>query len=130
MKDMLTIIYEALLKDAVIAEKVTNERIAYYEYPEEKTDTEPFIIIIPLHPHYGGTSGSNQELSTVHTVQIDVQGSNRKEVKLIQRSIKHVMWRLHFAQLPEGLDDYLREVKRFVDARRYRTETKLYDTNY
>lgn len=127
---MLTIVYEALLENEVINTKVTNGRIAYYDYPEEKDDTKPFIIMLPLHPHYPGVAANNQELTTVHTLQIDVQGHDRKEVKLIQKNVKEMMWQLGFSQLPEGLDEYLRDVNRFVDARRYRMNTKLYDTNY
>lgn len=129
-KDMLTIIYEALLENDVIAEKVTNNRISYYEYPEGKDDTKAFIIIDPLHPPYESTGASNIALTTVHTVQIDVQSPIRTEVKLIQKNVNEVMKSLGFSRLPEGLDEYLKDVRRYVDARRYRINTKLYDTNY
>lgn len=130
MKDMLTIIYEALLENDVIVEKVTNNRISYYEYPEVKDDTKAFIIIDPLHPPYENTGASNKALTTVHTVQIDVQSPIRTEVRLIQKNVNEVMRNLGFSRLPEGLDAYLKDVKRYVDARRYRVNTKLYDTNY
>ena len=130
MKDMLTIIYEALLDNDVIVEKVTNNRISYYEYPEGKDDTKALIIIDPLHPPYESTGASNIALTTVHTVQIDVQSPIRTEVKQIQKNVNEVMKSLGFSRLPEGLDAYLRDVNRYVDARRYRINTKLYDTNY
>lgn len=130
MKDMLDILYSQLLENQTILEKVTANRISYYEYPETKDDSKPFMIIIPMHPPRPGNSGSNIELSTIHTFQIDVQGSNRKEVKLIQKEVKSTMFSLGFVQLPEGLDEYLNDVKRYVDARRYRVNTKLYDTDY
>lgn len=130
MKDMLTIIYQELLKNNVIAEKVTSERIAYYIYPEGKDDSKTLIIITPLHPPRIGEVASNKQLSTVLTYQIDVQGPNRLEVRFVQNEIKNVMLYLGFAQLPEGLDEYLPDVKRFVDVRRYRINTKLHDINY
>lgn len=129
MKDMLDIIYHQLLENPVISEKVEN-RIAYYEYGEERDQSKPFIIIIPMDPPNTGVIGSNQELNVQHTYQIDVSGSDRKEVKEIAKNIKTVMFDLGFGQLPEGLDEWFKETKRYVDARRYRGLTKLYDNNY
>lgn len=130
MKDMLSIIYNALLENDVITDLVTANRISYYEYPEGKDDTKALIIIIPLHPPFLNTGGSNKALTSVHSIQIDVQSPNRTEVKLIQQCINDVMLYLGFSRLPEGLDEYLKDVRRYVDARRYRINTKLYDTNY
>lgn len=130
MKDMLTIIYQELLKNPVIKEKVTKERIQYYEYPENADHTRPFMILIPLSPPTSGTFGSDKELSQVLTYQIDVQGRERMEVKEIQAQVKRVMFGLGFFQLPEGLDKWFEGTQRHVDARRYRINTKLYDNNY
>lgn len=130
MKDMLSILYTELLKNSVISTNVTATRIAYYDYGEERDQTKPFIILIPLDPPNTGVSGSNQELNIMHTYQIDVQGSNRLEVKEIAKAVKSVMFSLGYGQLPEGLDEWFYETKRFVDARRYRGLTKLYDKNY
>lgn len=130
MKDMLTIIRDALLQDPFINETVTEERIAYYDYGEDKDDTKPFIILIPMDPPLPGVSGSNQELNVQHTYQIDVQAYDRLQVKALQKQVKETMKQLAFGQLPEGLDGYFKETNRYVDARRYRGQTKLYDTNY
>lgn len=130
-KDMLTTIYEALLQNEIIAEKVTAERISYYEYPEAKDDTKTLIIITPLHPPNFNAGGSDKPLTTIQTFQIDVQSPERTEPALIQKAITKVMMGdLGFVRLPEGLDTYLKDVNRYVDARRYRLETKLYDINY
>lgn len=130
MKDMLTIIRDALLQDPFISETVTEARIAYYDYGEDKDDSKPFIILIPMDPPLPGVSGSDQELNIQHTFQIDVQANDRLQVKALQKQVKETMKRLGFGQLPEGLDEYFKETKRYVDARRYRGQTKLYDTNY
>lgn len=130
MKDMLSILYTELLKNPVISTEVTATRIAYYDYGEERDQTKPFIILIPLDPPNSGVSGSNQELNVRHTYQIDVQGSDRRKVKEIAKAVKLVMFTLGYGQLPEGLDEWFEETKRFVDARRYRGFTKLYDNNY
>lgn len=130
MKDMLTILYEAFLQDPIINQKITADRIGYYEYGEDKDHTKPFMIIEPIDPPTPGASASDQELSVQHTFQIDVQGTDRKELKVLQKQVKKAMFNLGFGQLPEGLDEWLPDVKRFVDARRYRGLTKLYDNNY
>ena len=130
MKDMLTIIYQNLLQNNVINEKVGPSRIAYYEYGEDKDHTKPFIIIIPLDPPLPGNAGSNQKLNVQHTYQIDVQGNNRLDVKTISSVIESVMFELGYGRLPEGLDEWIDDIKRYVDARRYRGLTKLYDKNY
>ncbi|WP_413527367.1 hypothetical protein [Marinilactibacillus psychrotolerans] len=130
MKDMLTIIYEALLQNSLINEKITAERIGYYVYGEDKDHTKTFMIIEPLGPPLPGVVGSDKELNVQHTFQIDVQGTDRKELKVIQKQVKAVMLSLGYGQLPEGLDEWLPDVKRYVDARRYRGLTKLYDTDY
>lgn len=130
MKDMLDILYERFLQDPIINEKITADRIGYYVYGEEKDHTKPFMIIIPMGPPLPGMSGSDQELNVQHTYQIDVQGTDRKELKLIQKQIKKVMSNLNYGQLSEGLDEWLTDAKRFVDARRYRATTQLYDKDY
>lgn len=41
------------------------------------------------------------------------------------------MKKLGFGQISgKGLDEYFSETKRFVDARRYEGNTKIYDTEY
>lgn len=130
MKDMLTIIYEALLQNSLIHEKITSDRIGYYIYGEDKDHTKTFMIIEPLDPPVPGISASDQELNTQHTFQIDLQGTDRKELKVIQKQVKAVMLNLGYGQLPEGLDEWLPDVNRYVDARRYRGLTQLYDNNY
>lgn len=130
MKDMLTIIYEELLQNSLINEKITADRIGYYVYGEDKDHTKTFMIIEPLDPPVPGVSASNQELNVQHTFQIDVQGTDRRELKVIQQQVKVVMLSLGYGQLPEGLDEWLPDVKRYVDARRYRGITNLYDKDY
>jgi len=64
------------------------------------------------------------------TYQLSVEGGNRKQVKELAYQIKNIMWNLGFGQLEFGLDEYLDDVQRFVDVRRYRKVTNLYETNY
>lgn len=129
MLDMLDIIYDELNYDEVIQEQVKG-RIRYYTYNENDEMVTPFIIITPFLTPIPAVYGSNQELAIEMTCQLSVEGGNRKQVKELAYRIKQLMWELGFGQLEFGLDEYLDDVQRFVDVRRYRKVTNLYETNY
>lgn len=129
MLDMLDIIYDELNYDEIIQEQVKG-RIRYYTYNENDEMVTPFIIITPLSTPIPAIYGSNQELAIEMTCQLSVEGVNRKQVKELAYRIKQLMWELGFGQLEFGLDEYLDDVERFVDVRRYRKVTNLYETNY
>lgn len=126
---MLDIIYDELNYDEIIKEQVKG-RIRYYTYNENDEMVTPFIIITPLSTPIPAIYGSNQELAIEMTCQLSVEGVNRKQVKELAYRIKQLMWELGFGQLEFGLDEYLDDVQRFVDVRRYRKVTNLYETNY
>ena len=129
MLDMLDIIYDELNYDEIIQEQVKG-RIRYYTYNENDEMVTPFIIITPFSTPIPAIYGSNQELAIEMTCQLSVEGVNRKQVKELAYRIKQLMWELGFGQLKFGLDEYLDDVQRFVDVRRYRKVTNLYETNY
>ncbi len=129
MLDMLDIIYDELNYDEVIQEQVKG-RIRYYRYNDNDEMVTPFIIITPFSTPIPAVYGSNQELAIEMTYQLSVEGGNRKQVKELAYRIKQLMWGLGFGQLEFGLDEYLDDVQRFVDVRRYRKVTNLYETNY
>ena len=129
MLDMLDIIYDELNYDEIIQEQVKG-RIRYYTYNENDEMVTPFIIITPFLTPIPAIYGSNQELAIEMTCQLSVEGGNRKQVKELAYRIKQLMWELGFGQLEFGLDEYLDDVQRFVDVRRYRKVTNLYETNY
>lgn len=126
---MLDIIYDELNYDEIIQEQVKG-RIRYYTYNENDEMVTPFIIITPFSTPIPAVYGSNQELAIEMTYQLSVEGGNRKQVKELAYRIKQLMWKLGFGQLEFGLDEYLDDVQRFVDVRRYRKVTNLYETNY
>lgn len=129
MKDMLDIIYEKLCEDEVITTEC-GDRIKFYIYPETGETEKPFVTIRPLMPPLASNYASDKSLGYQFFFQIDVQSYDRKKCKEIQHAIKDVMESNGFSQQSSGLDEYFEETKRFVDARRYLTTTKLYDTNY
>lgn len=131
MKDIMMIVYNALIADETINKLVTPQRIKFYEVPETLDTTQPFIIIdTPLGPPQAAYFASNKELSTQFSYQINVESMDRLVTKEIAKAIKDVMRSLGYHQLAGGLDTYFEETKRFVDARRYRVNTKIYDTDY
>lgn len=105
-------------------------RIKFYEYPETGNKNGPFISIRPLDVPTEALHGSDKELSISFIYQVDVQGKYRSVCKELQYNIKKELKKLGFIQMSSGLDEYFSETKRFVDARRYTTNTKIYDTYY
>lgn len=130
MKDMMMILYNALLSNSFIHSKVGSSRIKFYEYPETADTKNPFIVIVPLGVIQSGMHASDKELSQVMTYQINVESTNRMTTKEIQKNVKQVLFENDFIQLDGGLDEYFSETKRYVDARRYRKQTVLHDNQY
>lgn len=136
MKDILEIVYEALISNAYIHEMTFNAdseeyRIKCYEQPETADKAGAFITIRPVDVPNEAYHGSDKELSIEHLIQIDVESRYRATCKQIQFEIKKEMKKLGFGQLSgQGLDEYFAETKRYVDARRYDGNTRIYDTQY
>lgn len=135
IKDMLRIVYNQLLKNQTIKQLTANDdgsdyRIKLYDYPETADHSRLFILLQYLEPPHPIIGGSDAELAQEFTMQIDVQSPDRSELKLAQFEIRRVMRSLGFIQLSGGLDEYFPETKRYVDARRYRGASKLYDNQY
>lgn len=131
MKDMMMQVYDALVANPVIAEKVTAEGIKFYEVPESFDTSKPFIIIdTPLGPPTSAYYAANKELSQTFSYQINVETQSRILTKEIAKAVKSAMWEFGYSQLTGGLDEYFSETKRFVDARRYRKNTQIHDTDY
>lgn len=134
VKDIFTIIANQLLSNPTInqlTKKATGgNRIKIYDYPEGADHSNTFILIKPVGPPVTGVSGSDIDLQIQFTIQIAVESRDRKEVKLLQHEIKEEMKKLNYAQMADGLDEYFEATGHFVDARRYRGNTALYDTNY
>lgn len=118
MTDMLLTVHEKLQANSVIA-KYCGSRIKLYEYPETADDTKPFIVIDPLDVPIPANYASNDNHAFEYNYQIDVQTQSYEITKLLAEAIRLEMRKLGFEQLPGGLDEYFKETKRYVDARRY-----------
>ncbi|MGE6379771.1 DUF3168 domain-containing protein [Peribacillus muralis] len=118
MTDGLMVIYNQLRSNELIV-SLCADRIKFYEYPETGDASKPFIVIDPLDPPFPTVYASNENHAYEYLYQIDVESANRMTVKEIQAEIKKELKKLGFGQLKDGLDEYFKETKRFVDARRY-----------
>ncbi|MBO0445553.1 hypothetical protein JZO78_04285 [Enterococcus ureilyticus] len=141
MKDMWMDVYNALIVNPVIAkhlaikpssdEEETTYQIKFYEAPETLDVTKPFIVIDTFSgPQTNAYHMANKPVSLTFNFQINVETQNRLLTKEIAKAVKEVMWEMGYGQLNGGLDTYFRETKRFVDARRYRKNTRIHDTDY
>ena len=131
MKDMMMEVYNALIANPIILQEVTSKQIKFYEVPESFDTTKPFIIIdTPLGPPTSAYFAANKELSQQLSYQINIETNNRMLTKKVAKAVKESMWKLGYGQLSGGLDEYFKETKRFVDARRYRKNTRIHDTDY
>ncbi|MET1177565.1 DUF3168 domain-containing protein [Peribacillus simplex] len=118
MTDGLMVIYNQLISNELIV-SLCADRIKFYEYPETGDASKPFIVIDPLDVPVPTVYASNENHANEYLYQIDVESTNRLQVKEIQAEVKKELKKLGFGQLKDGLDEYFKETKRFVDARRY-----------
>lgn len=106
-----------------------DKQIKFYDITENVNQDKPFILITPL-ANNPAIYASNKHNSFFFSVQIDVQSKNRLECKKIQHEIRKELNKLSFIQSEDTLDEFFKETGRFVDARRYESYSKLYDTDY
>lgn len=116
--NILSFIKDHLIINPKIKEYV-GDRIRAFEYPETADTTRPFIIIEPVTVPSLVAGASNSYLAESHLIDIHVQGPVYDIVKELQEEIRITMWSIGFKQLSNGLDEYFKETKRFVDVRSY-----------
>lgn len=123
VKDMLEELYAALKSDDVLKE-VT---IKSFVRPETLKNNATSIVIKPVTSPYQVGRASDKSLSKKFVYQINVESVNRKEAKELQKRIEVVMSNNGFFQIEGGLEDYIEDIKRYVDARTYRGFSPLYE---
>lgn len=123
IKDKLTELYNVLEED----ESLSGISIKSFERPETLGDDETSIVIIPVGPPMQTAYGSNTSLAKTFLYQINVESTDRIKCKELQSAIEKVMESEGFYQTDGGLDTWIPEIKRYVDARTYRGKSSLYD---
>ncbi|NQO74792.1 hypothetical protein HO952_06850 [Streptococcus suis] len=101
-----------------------------YYRPESLDASEPSLAIVPMAPPKQASFGSDRALQKELTYQMNIEASSKSKVTEIALAVERVLNELGFVQLNGGLDEYFIETKRYVDARRYRGRSPLYDVDY
>ncbi|MDQ7860603.1 DUF3168 domain-containing protein [Peribacillus frigoritolerans] len=96
MTDGLMVIYNQLISNEVIV-SLCEDRIKFYEYPETGDTSKPFIVIDPLDVPVPTVYASNENHANEYLYQIDVESTNRLQVKEIQAEIKKELKKAWFS---------------------------------
>ena len=123
IKDKLTELYNTLEEN----ESLSGISIKSFERPETLGDDETSIVIRPVGPPMQTAHGSNTSLAKTFLYQVNVESKNYMECKELQRKIEKIMEDQGFYQTVGGLDEWIPEIKRYVDARTYKGQSTLYE---
>ncbi len=123
IKDKLNELYEILKKDETLAEI----SIKSFKHPESLPSNETSIVIKPVGPPMQTAYGSNTSLAKTFLYQVNVESIDYTECKVLQRKIEKIMEDHGFYQTAGGLDEWIPEIKRYVDARTYKGQSSLYE---
>lgn len=127
MKDMLDELMQELATDSEIQEIQQYEGfksyVRYDELPKNKTS----ITVIPSGPPESVGFASNDSLSKHFIFQVSIEAIHRDVPKKLQRKVEQILKTKGFYQMSDGLDEYFSATKRYVDARFYQGNSRLYD---
>ena len=123
IKDKLTELYNTLEEN----ESLSGISIKSFERPETLGDDETSMVIRPVGPPMQTAHGSNTSLAKTFLYQVNVESKNFMECKELQRKIEKIMEDQGFYQTVGGLDEWIPEIKRYVDARTYKGQSTLYE---
>lgn len=82
--------------------------------------SKPFMIIEPVDVSLPAMFSSDEIIADDFFIQVSVEAQQRKIPKEIQAEVRKELRSIGLAQLANGMDEYFKETKRYVDARRYR----------
>ena len=123
VKDKFNELYETLKKDETLA----GISIKSFNRPDTLPNNETSIVIRPVGPPMRTAHGSNTSLAKTFLYQVNVESKNYMECKELQRKIEKIMEKQGFYQTTGGLDEWIPEIKRYVDARTYKGQSALYE---
>lgn len=101
-----------------------------YYRPESLNKRDPSLAIVPMAPPKQYSFASNKPLRKEFTYQMNIEAPTKSRCTEIAQAVENVLFGLGFIQLNGGLDEYFVETERYVDARRYRGYSAIYDTDY
>ena len=123
VKDKFNELYETLKKDETLA----GISIKSFNRPETLPSNETSIVIRQVGPPMQTAHASNTSLAKTFLYQVNVESKNYMECKELQRKIEKIMEEQGFYQTTGGLDEWIPEIKRYVDARTYKGRSALYE---
>ena len=123
IKDKFNELYEVLKKDETLA----GISIKSFKRPESVPNNETSIVIKPVGPPMQAAHGSDTSLSKMFLYQVNVESIDHMECKVLQRKIEKIMEEQGFYQTTGGLDEWIPEIKRYVDARTYKGRSAIYE---
>ncbi|MDG4969256.1 hypothetical protein [Lactococcus lactis] len=130
MKDMLNELMQALATDSEIQEIQQNEGFKSYVRRDELAKEKTSITVSPSGPPESVGFASNDSLSKHFIFQVSIEAVQREIPKNLQRKVEQIFKTMGFYQMPGGIDDYFSTTKRYVDARFYQGNSRLYDDDY
>lgn len=121
--DELMKLYEALMADELIVEKVAG-RIKLYEYPETGDVSGTVIIIAPLSEPAESEYGDNEPIAEDLPIQVDVWSRDPNSREVVAKRITKIFREHGYNYTSPGPNDYeegiYRSVRRYTG--RYYTE--------
>lgn len=129
MKDMLSEIMTALAVHPVIQKIKDTGGFKSYDRYENLAENLTSITVTPTGPPEQVATGSNTSLAKHFVYQVSIEATDRMTCKNLQRIVEGILELKGFFQAVGGLDEYFKETKRYVDARFYEGNSKLYE-NY
>lgn len=114
--DELTKLYNVLLADPLIAEKV-GKRIKLYEYPESGDVSGPVIIIDPLSEPLESDYGDDEPITEQLPIQVDVWSRDAYDTKAVAKQITKIFREVGYNYTAAGPNN--KEAGIYRSVRRY-----------
>ncbi|TDL96685.1 hypothetical protein ERX27_07465 [Macrococcus brunensis] len=125
--DILTMVYDAIKDDELIAKYVGN-RIKFNDYPDALSMTEPYIVLDDIDDPVPVAYIDGDESAYSYIVQVDVfvKYSTTYKARLVRNEISERIQRLLWEKLKMGnvtnfKPDYNKDLKLYSSTRRYET---------
>ena len=126
MKDILTMIYQAITEDEELMSMVSKRNIKFNDYPEVMSITEPYIVIDdfddPMPEVY--FDGEQEGYSYIVQVDVFVKATDRYNARLkrnaISQRINKVLWDNYLmGQVTNLGNEYNKDFALYRSTRRY-----------
>ncbi|MHD0383344.1 hypothetical protein ACY2C9_10405 [Staphylococcus simulans] len=126
MKDILTMIYQAITEDEELMSMVSKRNIKFNDYPEVMSITEPYIVIDdfddPMPEVY--FDGEQEGYSYIVQVDVFVKATDRYNARLrrnaISQRINKVLWDKYLmGQVTNLGNEYNKDFALYRSTRRY-----------